>query len=251
MSLMQLKVYGPEKLNWPFGNTNNQSPIYTVGIGPWPRHVFVDPFPAYAPDEKLVKKYLDVCNERFPFSDPEVDSQMSIVSHDATDRINGFAASDHFWERKDGTEYTAQIPCPCGCGKTKKEQGLSLNIVLYAKRIPLLPAMVRYLVGHEYGHCAFNYSTWKMGWDSSDRHKMEEKYVRMRGIENPSLDGGGGRWHELAGEIIANDFRIMIAGLETEFWPHPCQRPEDVPFVREWWTEAFKVCGLEPKFAQI
>jgi hypothetical protein len=51
--------------------------------------------------------------------------------------------------------------------------------------------------------------------------------------------GEGGTWHDSACEILACDFRILVTGMEAEFWPHPgIPRPEMVPALRDWWDAA-------------
>jgi hypothetical protein len=46
------------------------------------------------------------------------------------------------------------------------------------------------------------------------------EYAQLRGCD-PATPYGGGTWHKSPGELLANDFRILVAGVEPEFWPHP------------------------------
>lgn len=107
-------------------------------------------------------------------------------------------------------------------------------ICLYGKRIPLHPAMTRYLVSHEYGHIVDEYLCVRKGLESNG---LDKEYAKMRGISENS-NYGGKKWHTNMGEIIANDFRIAITGTESEFWPHECKHPSEDKNVLDWWAEA-------------
>jgi len=63
---------------------------------------------------------------------------------------------------------------------------------------------------------------------------FDTEYLAMRG-EGLNNDYGGGKWHTNVGEVIANDFRICVVGVETEFWPHPVPHPLETPAVQEFW----------------
>lgn len=88
-------------------------------------------------------------------------------------------------------------------------------IYLSGKRIPIMPAMVRALVAHEYSHHIERYISWKLG------RSIDSEYAALRGI--PVLPNP--RWHEDIGEIIANDIRILMFEIETDYWPHNCDHP--------------------------
>ena len=51
---------------------------------------------------------------------------------------------------------------------------------------------------------------------------------------DPKSYGGG--WHATVSELFANDFRILVAKSEVEFWPHPgFLRPEELVKVVDFW----------------
>ncbi len=111
--------------------------------------------------------------------------------------------------------------------------------MLSAKRIPIHPAMVRYLVAHEYGHAAFHHVARLMGYLDGERDRLEAKYIaEVRGADLSPPKYSGGRWHRAFGEIIANDFRVAVMGREAEFWPHDLPRPVVGDSVEAWWGKA-------------
>ncbi len=85
------------------------------------------------------------------------------------------------------------------------------------------------------------------------RDRMDREYAQLRGlpVDERALYGGG-RWHAAIGELFANDFRILVARAELEFWPHPgFPRPETLPVVVEFWEQAisewaYKEAPAEP-----
>jgi hypothetical protein len=112
-------------------------------------------------------------------------------------------------------------------------------VVLSGKRTPPHPAYGRYLVGHEYGHCVeYMIVHQRGGRHLHDADKVMIPYAKLRGLPEPIHHGEGGRWHNSAYEVFACDFRILVAGIDPGFWPHPgVEHPYDVPAVRDWWTE--------------
>lgn len=103
--------------------------------------------------------------------------------------------------------------------------GWTTVIYLSGKRIPIMPAAVRSLVAHEYAHHIERYISWKLG------RSIESEYAALRKvpvIPNP-------RWHEDVGEIIANDIRILMFGIETDYWPHHCDHPDRLWHIRDFW----------------
>jgi hypothetical protein len=200
-------------LQWPFD-----------GAGPhWmtrPRHAYprsqkVDPFPCYPHDRHEVRSWALRTEERFPIPTPPT---WYVTEHECTGRTNGYADSDGYTVDK-GDKY---------------EQRIEPFIVLVGKRIPLHPAMTRYLIGHEYGHVVHYHLERK--FRDEENHVFERAYAEMRGIE--FFEGyGGGRWHLNTGEIIANDFRILVADIAPDFWPHAVAHPLKCPRVKDWWRQ--------------
>lgn len=182
---------------------------------------YVDPFPAYAHSAALVETALAAVEAVV-----DVDSKPTIYSlpRETEHRTNGWATRSWIYD-KEAEEWNG-----------KKWVG---SIVLSGKRIPPHPAMTRYLVAHEYGHHVEWEIERRRGIKGSEEHnRIRNEYAALRGCD-PDLHYGGGTWHASAGELLANDFRILIAEVEPEFWPHPgFARPEDLPEVRRWWDEA-------------
>lgn len=175
----------------------------------------VDPFPAYPHDIELVRTTLHRVMEIWP---AESDLVVSVADREEPERSNAHSTYETYYEDEEFTGYTG-------------------HIFFSGKRIPPHPAMTRHLVGHEYGH---NVEWWL------ERRNPECKtgcgcvikdYAKVRGFDLGVHRGNGGRWHNSLSEIFACDFRILMCGLEAEYWPHGnIARPEDVPDLLDWWT---------------
>jgi hypothetical protein len=117
------------------------------------------------------------------------------------------------------------------------------SIVLSAKRIPIHPAVTRYVVAHEYGHHVQWWVQQALGIERPDAHAPDSQFTRdvygpLRGIDGDD-DPNPGRWHLAAGEVLADDFRVLVADVEVEFWPHSgVPRPETVDGLVGWWEHA-------------
>src|SRR5205823_804865 len=108
------------------------------------------------------------------------------------------------------------------------------SIYLSAKRIPIHPAMTRYLVAHEYGHVVEEWLNERLGNKLHD-DTLIGFYRQLRSLDKPRAYGAG-EWHRTPGEVFANDFRVLVCGVEPEFWPHPgIERPETSYTIRGWW----------------
>jgi hypothetical protein len=108
--------------------------------------------------------------------------------------------------------------------------------------------MTRYVVSHEYGHLAFYWSRKQLGYASHEDHVLEAEYMRIRegaGFDTRSK-GDGERWHRLASEVIANDFRVLVMGVECEFWPHEVAAPKLGSRVDSWWRAAIEHAHKHP-----
>jgi hypothetical protein len=181
------------------------------------RQEYVDPAPCYHHDPELVQKELEHLQQVAPLPIP---LKIAILTHETLSRTNGWYMTEYDYNGK--VDSTGSYP----------RIGM---IVLSGKRIPLHPAMTRYLVAHEYGH-AIQYQMEHMNGLKSDQ--MEPGYTEH--IRPDAKTGyGPGKWHANIGELIANDFRILIAEREKEFWPHPgYARPETIPACIEFWNDA-------------
>jgi hypothetical protein len=178
----------------------------------------IDPFAAYPHDVRLVRESLRATEHAFRAAHPPT---IFVLHHEALARTNGWAQPE--------TEYDADT------GKSARAPGY---IVLSGKRIPPHPAVTRYVVPHEYGH--------HVQYEVQDRRGMElhgngilPEYAQVRGLDYDAHSAyGGGCWHSNIGELFANDFRILVADAETDFWPHPgFKRPERVKGLAAWWKE--------------
>lgn len=232
-----IEVIEPEALIWPFGGSDGR-PYVMTGQGHWgSRRSYVDPFPAYGHDDDLVSETLTAVQQAFPLP-PEVSLQITILPFEDQSRTNGW--TQHDWHR----DYQE--------GKEASERRFIPTIVLSGKRIPPHPAMTRYLVAHEYGHVVAGWLAHKAGDQNADPRVVEEEYAKLRYLEKLERGYGGGTWHLDAGEVMANDFRILVCGIETDYWPHPgVPRPEDelaVPTfeLREWWDAHRLLARGEP-----
>ena len=181
------------ELKWNFGS---ERPLMVIGHS----SESVDPFPGYAHDEQLVAEFLKKAIDAFPVGGHPV--QCFCLKYETVSRTNGTAS---YFYVKDG-EYAPYI-------------------VLSGKRIPPMQSMTRYLAAHEYGHVVDEWICRQMECDKDwPVTKFDKEYAEVRGVF-PESAYGGGNWHKNIGEIIANDFRILMCGVEVDFWPHPCPHP--------------------------
>jgi hypothetical protein len=231
---VQVRLLTEEDLDWPLGTlSGGGSPSYR--IGPNGMLVGIDPFPAYPADLALVEDLVGRCVEVAPM--PEGAHELSIFSHEFASRTNAMTMEQHLYSRADGSDWRDEIVDEDG-GASRRLAGQANVIALSAKRIPIMPAMLRYLVPHEYGHAVFNYVARLTGF-SYAHGKLEAEYLRIRCVE-PSKSK---RWHALASELVANDFRVLVMGAEAEFWPHDALRPKPGDPIAEWWNRAIALAG--------
>ena len=125
-----------------------------------------------------------------------------------------------------------------------------------AKRIPPHPAVTRYTVAHETGHHACHQLEKNRGQqphapvDEDGGVLLEYAKIRRLDLE-ACFQYGGGLWHQHVAELFACDWRIFVAGVETDFWPHPgFTRPEKLKGVQRFWSEEWakvEAPASEPK----
>jgi hypothetical protein len=188
----------------------------------------VDPFPCYAHDLGLVAGMLGHVERVLEDRGAALKHKPTIyvLDREPLARTNGWAEVDHRYYDADCTE-------PCCADKTVKWDG---KIVLAGKRIPPHPGVTRYLVAHEYGHHVEYELLHRRDLQPGDE-AVRTEYAAIRGLTNPAYYGGG-TWHASPGEVFANDFRILVAGIEPEYWPHPgISHPNTEPDVATWWRD--------------
>lgn len=184
----------------------------------------VDPFPCYPHNRAQVEEAAARVESLFPVRIPPL---WYLTEFEDMGRTNGWASANEHWNTK---------------GK-ERERDIEPYIVLQGKRIPIHPAMTRYLVGHEYGHVVQYFLERELGQAENDQ--FEKEYANLRGLAFRD-DYGGGRWHTNTGEIVANDFRIIVARLEVEYWPHPeVEYPTENKAVRDFWEEHARQAQLK------
>lgn len=175
----------------------------------------VDITPAYPHDVALVRERLELVYESFPLDVPVT---VFVERWEEPSRTNGWAYQ--CWDHK---------------SDDRRWEGI---IGLPAKRIPIHPAMTRYVVAHEYGHLVDYWLSQVRDLDAGELHRQ---YAKLRGLGRGCNRYGPGRWHQNVGELIANDFRLLVPGVDLEFWPHPgIARPEELPAVVSFWRDALK-----------
>lgn len=212
---------------------------FLVGRGSYHRHEQVLPAPLYAHDLALVAEVLAICEARAPLAGAR--GEISVLDREFMDGYNGRAGPDQIYTRDDGSEWQIDLgPCACGkpeCKDRRTAYGQALTISLSGKVVPPMPQWTRYLVAHEYGHCAW-YHVCRLRWGENLYSKYEAEYMAVRGY--PEWKNGP-RWHQLATEVIANDFRILVARQATDFWPHDVPPPAEGSAIHEWWLCAGEI----------
>lgn len=188
----------------------------------------VDPVPCYSHDYDLVLDFAGKAEAAFRVGIPPM---WHVACREGEERTNGWASTTSFWNDDLGED-----------GGWDQEP----YIVLMGKRIPPHPGMTRYLCAHEYGHVV---DYWMCKEESGDAHAInlfDEEYAKLRGLEWPTKYYGPGMWHKDVGELIANDFRVIMCKVEREFWPHPgIPRPENFPKLRRWWMDKWRKYGAD------
>jgi len=199
-----------EDIRWSFDGSNK--PSILLPTIPYQHSEYVDPFPCYSHDEKLVKQMVKHCENMVNF---KFKPQYFIMPFEGESRTNAYACENKDFGEKDA------------------ETKLNPYIVFHGKRICIHPAMTRYLVAHELGHIV-HYTLEAILKKDHDEFKKE--YAEVRGIDC-NQKYGALNWHNNISEIIANDIRIVLFGTEFEFWQHNIVFPLENKKVTDFWRE--------------
>lgn len=211
----RIHLVSRDELVWSFDS--GDKPRFELKTDGYPATVYVDPFPCYTHSLDLVE-----CEVEYAESVVKLAflPHYFILPVESTSRTNGWAdANKMYLSSEDGKDKWEPRP----------------YIVLQGKRIPLHPALTRYLISHEIGHTVHANLAHKMGFDYWPFAEMYAKDVRKIPYSGAS---GGLKWHSCSAEILANDFRVGVLEKETEFWPHDVECPS--PEIVAWWRERIK-----------
>lgn len=216
-------------------------PSFSTETGAWKRTTKVHARPMYRHDPALVEEVLRHCERAYPLHD-SVAQNLTTIDREFESGFNGYAFKDHNYYGD-----VAKVRAGNMDGGVSDYSQLCVSILLSGKQVPPLPAWTRYLVAHEYGHCAWYCAEQFLGYVDRGGQEAELEYMRMRG--HPDWRDGR-MWHQRAVEVIANDFRIVVAAVEVDFWQHDVPHPDGVPQVAAWWKEvAPRIAGGLPSVA--
>lgn len=192
----------------------------------------VDPWPAYAHNRYELETMINHVEEIFPLPEP-FRPQWFVLPFDGEPRANGSANRrfDYYSKRADKLKKERDTVGIVPANMTE----WGAFIILYGKRTPIHPAMTRFVAAHEYGHVVDYYIERMMGMEP-DRELGDKEYAKLRNMKNDQSYGAHG-WHKNIGEIIADDFRILLAEVEEEHWPHNVSRPVQGTELHEWWLD--------------
>jgi hypothetical protein len=179
--------------------------------------VYIDPFPCYTHDLKLVAAEVEYVESLIKLPLPP---HYFILPFESISRTNGWHDPNNYSIQDEKGDWKSE-PRP--------------YIIFAGKRIPIMESVTRYLVSHEVGHSVHANLAHKLGMSYRDFAQMYAKDVRK--IEYSS-EYGGLKWHSNTNEILCNDIRIGIFEREVEFWPHGVERPSHE--VVNWWREKIK-----------
>lgn len=218
MSNRKVTLLDHNKIEWPY----EHDPRLVIPAPHWTRVEVVDPWPAYHHDMDVVRETVELVEEAWPLPRP-FSPKYFVLGFEAPNRAN--AATNRNFDY-----YSAKA-------ETIKEEGGLPEwfpyILFYGKRTPIHPAVTRYLVSHEYGHVVDYYIERMLGYEPDQNH-LDKIYAEKRNLKGGNKYGAK-NWHSETGEIIANDFRVLMTGIETEFWPHDVPRPIEGTELHKWW----------------
>jgi len=150
------RIIEVKDLQWPFDDVIIPKPYAQVYITKQKsRRIDVDPFPCYTHDKKQVINIVKDIESKFPI---EFKTRYFILYHELLCRVNGMTHQEWDYQSKDEAPYDF-IP----------------YILLSGKRVPIHPAVTRYLVPHEYGHVIEDWILHKEGITVGKQEEIEFK----------------------------------------------------------------------------
>lgn len=217
-----IRLLGHDKIEWPF----ESGPKVYMKSKFWNQAEEVDPFPGYHHDIDVVGETVELVEKAWPLPKP-FSPIYFVLSHEMKARVQ--AATNRNFDYKH--------PVPQGEDRLADWESV---IVFSGKRTPIHPAVTRYLVAHEYGHVV-DYYIERMLDMKPDADLLDARYKKLRNLKGGKAYGAK-NWDNNVGEIIANDFRILITGVEEDYWPHSVPRPIEGTKLHEWWLEMKELC---------
>lgn len=217
--MKNIRVLDSSKLVWPFAKCEPYVKTEVPDCD-YQESLYVDPFPCYSHHPTYCQELIDDIKEKV--GQPNFEPICHILGYEELSRTNGHAAKMDVWNEETG-----------------RHSDIRYYIVLSGKRICIHPAVTRYLVGHESGHLVDSLICYKNKIKFDETTEFDKQYAKVRGIELNN-EYGALKWHTNIGEIIANDIRIVLFGLEPEFWPHLCNHPLENNKVRDFWLDLKK-----------
>ncbi len=215
----------PKEMKWAF---NGGQPSYNIKqlCYDYDCHIDIDPFPCNSHNSKLLLETVTKVEGKFKIGAP---TRWIVLPNDTTHYTNAYAQKNYVSGEENRKKY--------------KFEGM---IVMAGKRTIIHPAMTKYLVAHEYGHMVDYWITAMMNekLDSTNETIFRKKYAEMRGIEYNEKYGGG-NWVDNIGEIIADDFRIVVANTDKDFYLHTCTHPLEHTEVKKYWSKLKKEYSIK------
>lgn len=194
------------RLKEPLWEFDGSGAYYKLGKG-YGTRAAVDPFPAYSHSEVYAWGLISTLEVHIPVD-------IYLLEHELESRVNGWTDINYVWDEKGHIEEQNHIICLSG------------------KRTPIPQGMQYYILAHEYGHAVENFLSEKTG-----NEDFRVEYAEMRKVD--LMDHYGGRsWKNAPGEVLADDFRILVAHQEVNYWPHDkVTPPHKLDYLYEWWDE--------------
>ena len=194
------------RLKEPKWDFDGSGAYYKLGEG-YGIRAKVDPFPAYSHDEVYTWGLLSTLKVQIPVD-------IYILEHELESRVNGWSDVQYNWDDKGHIEDQSHIICLSG------------------KRTPIPQSMQYYITAHEYGHAVENFLV-----EKTKNENFRVEYAKMRGVDLREHYGGRS-WINAPGEVLADDFRILVAGQHTTYWPHDKVLPPwNNDHLIDWWAE--------------